>query len=34
LTYKGYADNKPMVDNSTAENRAKNRRTEMVITKL
>jgi outer membrane protein OmpA-like peptidoglycan-associated protein len=32
LTYKGYADTKPVVNNSTAENRAQNRRTELVIT--
>lgn len=34
LSYKGYADNKPIADNTTADNRAKNRRTELVITKL
>jgi len=34
LSYKGYADNKPVVDNTTPENRAKNRRTELVITKF
>ncbi|MDA3883165.1 MAG: OmpA family protein [Bacteroidales bacterium] len=33
LAYKGYADTKPVVDNSTKENRAQNRRTELVITK-
>lgn len=33
LHYNGYADNKPLTDNTTAKNRAKNRRTELVITK-
>ena len=34
LTYKGYADTKPVVENTTPENKAKNRRTEMVVTKI
>jgi len=33
LTYKGYADTKPLVPNDSAENKAKNRRTELKITK-
>lgn len=32
LTYKGYADKKPVADNKTEEGRAKNRRTVFVIT--
>lgn len=32
LTYKGYGDAKPKVPNTTAENKAMNRRTEMKIT--
>jgi outer membrane protein OmpA-like peptidoglycan-associated protein len=32
LTYKGYGDGKPKVPNTTAENKAKNRRTEIKIT--
>lgn len=31
LTYKGYADTKPVADNSTPEGRALNRRTEMKV---
>lgn len=31
LTYKGYGDSKPKVDNETAENRARNRRTEFKV---
>lgn len=31
LTYKGYGDGKPKVPNTTAENKAKNRRTEIKI---
>ncbi len=33
LSYKGYADSKPVVANDSPENRAKNRRTELIITK-
>jgi outer membrane protein OmpA-like peptidoglycan-associated protein len=33
LTYKGYADSKPIVDNLTEANRSKNRRTEFKIIK-
>jgi len=33
LSYKGYADNKPVVANTNDINRAKNRRTELIITK-
>jgi outer membrane protein OmpA-like peptidoglycan-associated protein len=32
MTYKGYGDSKPKVPNTTPENKAKNRRTEMKIT--
>jgi len=32
LSYKGYGDNKPKVPNTTPENKAKNRRTEIKIT--
>ena len=32
LTYKGYGDGKPKVPNTTPENKAKNRRTEIKIT--
>ena len=31
LTFKGYGDAKPKVPNTTAENKAKNRRTELKI---
>jgi outer membrane protein OmpA-like peptidoglycan-associated protein len=31
LAFKGYGDTKPKVKNDTAENKAKNRRTEMKI---
>ena len=31
LTFKGYGESKPIVDNSSVENRAKNRRTELTI---
>ena len=31
LTFKGYGESKPIVDNSSDENRAKNRRTELTI---
>jgi outer membrane protein OmpA-like peptidoglycan-associated protein len=34
LTYKGYGMEKPIADNATKEGRAKNRRTEMTVTKL
>lgn len=33
LTFKGYADSKPLVANDSEENKAKNRRTELKITK-
>lgn len=33
LTWKGYGDTKPCAPNDTPENRAKNRRTELIITK-
>ncbi len=33
LSHKGYADNKPLVPNDNEENKAKNRRTELVITR-
>ncbi len=33
LTYKGYADSKPVADNNTEEGRSQNRRTVFVITK-
>lgn len=33
LTWKGYGDSKPCAPNDTPENRAKNRRTELIITK-
>ncbi len=33
LSYKGYGESKPIVANDTAENKAKNRRTEVKITK-
>jgi outer membrane protein OmpA-like peptidoglycan-associated protein len=33
LSYKGYGETKPIVANDTAENKAKNRRTEVKITK-
>ena len=32
LTFKGYADSKPINDNLTEQNRSKNRRTEFKIT--
>ena len=32
LTYKGYAATKPLADNKTAEGKAKNRRTEFMVT--
>src|SRR5690606_19482745 len=32
LSYKGYADKKPVAPNDTEENRAQNRRTELIIT--
>jgi len=32
IVVEGYADTRPLVDNSTAENRAKNRRVEIIIT--
>lgn len=32
LTYKGYAASKPIADNKTAEGKAKNRRTEFIVT--
>jgi len=32
IVVEGYADTKPLVDNDTAENRAKNRRVEIIIT--
>ncbi|MBS1683539.1 MAG: PD40 domain-containing protein [Bacteroidetes bacterium] len=32
LTYKGYAATKPIADNKTAEGKAKNRRTEFIVT--
>jgi outer membrane protein OmpA-like peptidoglycan-associated protein len=32
LSYKGYGKEKPVVPNDTEENRAKNRRTEILIT--
>jgi outer membrane protein OmpA-like peptidoglycan-associated protein len=31
LTFKGYGDRRPIVENNTIENRAKNRRTEFKI---
>ena len=34
LSFKGYADTKPVVDNTTPANRAKNRRTELIVTKM
>ena len=33
ITWKGYGSSKPCASNDTPENRAKNRRTEMIITK-
>jgi outer membrane protein OmpA-like peptidoglycan-associated protein len=33
LAFKGYADTKPLVPNDSEENKAKNRRTELIITK-
>lgn len=33
LSYKGYADTKPVAPNTSDENKAKNRRTELIITK-
>ena len=32
LSFKGYGDSKPLLPNTTAENKAKNRRTEIKIT--
>ena len=32
LSYKGYASTKPLSDNKTAEGKAKNRRTEFIVT--
>ncbi len=34
LTFKGYASSKPVAPNDTAENKAKNRRTEFVVTAI
>lgn len=34
LTYKGYGPDKPVADNKTEEGRARNRRTEIIITKI
>ena len=31
LSFKGYGETKPIVDNSSKENKAKNRRTELTI---
>ena len=31
LTFKGYGDTRPIVENTTKENRAKNRRTEFKV---
>jgi flagellar motor protein MotB len=32
MRFKGYGDTKPLVPNNTAENRARNRRTEFTLT--
>jgi outer membrane protein OmpA-like peptidoglycan-associated protein len=32
LSYKGYAATKPIADNNTNEGKAKNRRTEFIVT--
>ena len=32
ITYKGYASSKPVAENTTTEGKAKNRRTELVVT--
>ena len=34
LSYKGYAATKPIADNNTPEGKAKNRRTEFIVTGL
>ena len=34
LSYKGYASTRPLVANDTPENKAKNRRTELVVVAL
>lgn len=34
VTFKGYASSKPVAENSTAEGKAKNRRTELVVTAI
>jgi len=34
LKYKGYGATQPIADNNTEEGKAKNRRTEMIVTSL